>query len=266
VIPNPAQYLLRFDDLCPTISAKRWEPFRTLIEEFGVRPILAVVPDNHDSDLVRAPADPGFWEQMRRLEASGATIAVHGFRHVCDNEGRSLLGIHRRSEFAGVKYDTQREWIRAGLRILRDRGLHPLLWIAPRHGFDRNTIRALTTIGVHYISDGFARVPFRRYGINWIPQQLWEPVAKKKGLWTICIHPWAAGSSAAGRLRGFLEDHAHQFTSFDRVIKELPAKPLGFGERIYARIALERVRRRHCRSRVQDSPEAVQVETCPPYF
>jgi predicted deacetylase len=260
MIPEPAQYLLRFDDLCPTISPKSWDRFAMLLEEFGVRPILGVVPENRDPDLERAPADPDFWERMRRLEASGATVAVHGYRHLCESQGKSLLGIHRWNEFAGVTYEIQREWIRAGFRILREKGLHPRLWIGPRHGFDRNTLRALTIHGVHYISDGFARVPFRRHGITWIPQQLWGPMRKKKGLWTICIHPWAAGHSDAEQLRRFLENHGHQFTSFDRVITELPAKPLGFGERIYERIARGRVQSRSRRQRQRKSrPEGFSV-------
>ena len=63
MIPTPAQYLLRFDDLCPTMRRSRWEQYRNLIEEFGVRPILAVVPDNRDKDLDGSPADPEFWAQ-----------------------------------------------------------------------------------------------------------------------------------------------------------------------------------------------------------
>jgi predicted deacetylase len=127
MIPKPAQYLLRFDDLCPTISTGWWERFQALIEEFSVHPILAVVPDNRDPDLERAPADPDFWERMRKLEASGATVAVHGYRHLCNSAGKSLLGIHRSSEFAGVEYETQQEWIHTGLLILREKGLHPRL-------------------------------------------------------------------------------------------------------------------------------------------
>jgi Uncharacterized protein conserved in bacteria (DUF2334) len=245
MIPEPAQYLLRFDDLCPTISWADWERFRALIEEFGVRPILAVVPDNRDLNLERAPADPEFWERMRRAEERGATIAVHGYRHLCDSKGKSLLGIHRSSEFAGVEYETQQEWIHAGLRILREKGLNPRLWIAPRHGFDLNTIQALTKHGVDVISDGFARVPFRRHCITWVPQQLWGPVPKKMGLWTICIHPSQARLSDAEHLRHFLEEHAQQFTSFDRVIQEFPASSLTVRERIYEWIARARVQKRN---------------------
>jgi len=249
MIPAPAQYLLRFDDLCPTTRRNRWEQYRKLIEEFGVQPILAVVPDNQDKDLHGSPADPEFWAHLRAMEAAGAAIAVHGYRHLCHSHGKSLLGLHRRTEFAGVDFETQHKWIRAGFGILRDHGLNPRLWIAPRHGFDRNTLRVLVDLGVHFISDGFARVPYRRYGINWIPQQLWGPVAKTKGLWTVCIHPHASGSSDVDGLQQFLEQHGDQVTSFDGVLKNFQAEPLGVWERMYQALELRRVQRRYQRRR-----------------
>jgi predicted deacetylase len=247
VIPKPAQYLLRLDDLCPTQPPARWERFRKLIEEFSIRPILAVIPDNRDPQLNGSPYDPRFWDQIREMESAGATIAVHGYQHRCHSLGQSLLGLGRRSEFAGVDPDTQRAWIRAGLEILRGKGLDPRLWIAPRHGFDRNTLIALLDEGVEYISDGFARVPYLRHGVIWIPQQLWSPVAKSKGLWTICIHPRTATDEDADRLRWFLKGHRPQFTWFDLVVKEFEWRALGTRERIYERLALWRVQRRRKR-------------------
>jgi predicted deacetylase len=244
VIPKPAQYLLRLDDLCPTHSAARWGQFRKLIEEFGIRPILGVIPDNRDPQLNGSPYDPRFWNQMREMESAGATIAVHGYQHRCHSLGESLLGLDRRSEFAGVDPDTQRAWIRAGFEILRGKGLDPRLWIAPRHGFDRNTLGALHAEGVEYISDGFARVPHRRHGVIWLPQQLWSPVKKSKGLWTICLHPHTAKDMDVERLRGFLMTHSLQFTSFDRVAMEFDGRTLGFDERMFERLALWRVQTR----------------------
>src|SRR4051794_13910747 len=249
MMPRPAQYLLRFDDLCPTIPSKRWEQFRRLVEKFAIRPILAVVPDNRDPDLDRSPADPTFWDSMREMEQAGAVIAVHGYRHSCEAKGRSLLRIHRTSEFAGVCLETQREWIGAGFNLLRERNLHPRLWVGPRHGFDRNTLRALSDLGVEYISDGFARVPYRWFGVTWIPQQLWAPVVKSNGLWTICIHPHAASSSDVERLEWFLQHQGHQFTCFDRVLREFASRPLDLRERLYERIALWRVQKRQQRRR-----------------
>ncbi len=154
-----------------------------------------MVPDNQDHDLQLSPPDPEFWDRMRALEAGGATIALHGFQHLCKSKGRSLVPLHRHSEFAGVDEETQRQWIHAGLEILRGHGLNPRIWVAPRHGFDASTLRALSQEGIKLLSDGFARVPFTRGGLTWIPQQLWEPVVKPAGLWTICVHSNTARGS-----------------------------------------------------------------------
>jgi predicted deacetylase len=242
VIPRPAQYLLRFDDLCPTASHTRMHRLLRLIEEYGIKPILAVIPDNRDYDLQLSPPDPEFWDRMCALEAAGATIALHGFQHLCMSKGRSLVPLHRHSEFAGVAEETQRQWIHAGLRILRNHGLNPRLWVAPRHGFDASTLRALSQEGIKLLSDGFARVPFVRGGITWIPQQLWEPAAKPAGLWTICIHSNTARGSQIRRLRSFLDRHAAEFTSVDRVLAELHPARLGSAERIYEALALARIK------------------------
>jgi predicted deacetylase len=248
MIPKPAQYLLRFDDLCPMIDRARWERFLPMIKEFGIRPILAVVPDNLDYKLNMSPPDPEFWEKMRALEADGAVIALHGYRHLCQSRGRSLLRLHRKTEFAGVAELTQQQWIQEGLEILRGHGLNPKIWVAPRHGFDRVTLRVLRHEGIRILSDGFARVPFKRGGLVWIPQQLWGPVKKSKGLWTICVHSNAAQSAQVDRLHEFLRQHAAQFTSVDRVEKEFTPNRMGLVERFHEAWALACYRMRRRRS------------------
>jgi len=253
MIPNSAQYLLRIDDLCPTVCAERWQQFQSLIEEFRLHPILAVVPDNLDPELQVSPPDPAFWDRMRAFEAGGAAIGLHGYRHVCASRGRSLVDLHRISEFAGVPAETQRARIGEGIRILRGHGLDPNIWVAPRHGFDRNTLSALREEGILHLSDGFARVPFLQSGLTWIPQQLWAPVEKDRGLWTVCVHPNTACDAEIAALRGFLAVHAAQFTSLDRVIFRFEPAALTIVERIQAVCALRRFKisragRRWCRA------------------
>jgi predicted deacetylase len=242
MIPQPAQYLLRFDDLCPTMDRKRWQRFLPLMEELGIRPILAVVPENRDPDLEVADADPRFWSEMRRLETVGATIGLHGCNHLCESRGRSLVPLHRRTEFAGVDKAAQREWIRQGLEILCGHGLSPRIWVAPRHGFDANTLIALREEGIRLLSDGFARVPFVRGGLTWMPQQLWEPVEKRCGVWTICLHSNSASDELVRRLEDFAWRHAGQFRSLDRVLFELRPEELSLSERAYESAALFKVR------------------------
>jgi predicted deacetylase len=251
MILSPAQYLLRIDDLCPTVSAERWQQFQSLIEEFRLHPILAVVPDNQDPELQVSQPDPAFWDCMRALEAAGAAVGLHGYRHLCASRGRGLVDLHCVSEFAGVPAATQRSWIGEGIRILRGHGLDPNVWIAPRHGFDRNTLAALREEGILFLSDGFARVPFLQGGLTWIPQQLWAPVEKKRGLWTVCVHPNTARDAEIAALRGFLDVHAAQFTSLDRVIFRFDPATLTVAARIQAVCALRRLKISHAGRRLR---------------
>jgi predicted deacetylase len=239
---NAAQYLLRFDDLCPTMSRERWKPFRAIITRHGLRPIFAVVPDNQDPDLKIDNPDPQFWDRMRTLETEGATIAMHGYQHLCASSAKSMLGLHRKTEFAGIDEQTQRKWIREGLEILRGHGLSPRLFVAPRHGFDRATLSALAAEGLGIISDGFATRPFTRENVVWIPQQLWEPVNKSSGLWTICIHSNTARPGLEQRLDSFLHAAANQFVSLDDTLQNYVPSSLRWNESLWEWLAIQRLR------------------------
>jgi len=239
-----ASYLIRFDDLSPTMSKERFDRFMVIVERHGIHPILAVVPDNQDSELKVDDPDPNFWNRMRALEAAGATIALHGYQHVCESSGPSILEMHPQSEFAGVPEQTQRQWIRRGLEILRGKGLCPRLFVAPRHGFDSATLRALVEEGLGFLSDGFASRPFMRNEVFWIPQQLWEPVKKPQGLWTICLHTNTARPELEEKLDIFLHEARDQFTSFDQVISKGEPAELRWNERMRETFAAKRLRPR----------------------
>ena len=228
-----AQYLLRFDDLCPTMDRRRWERFSSLIARFGIQPILAVVPDNLDPELQRDMPYAGFWDEMLALDASGAAIGLHGYRHLCLATGRSLIPLHKQSEFAGASREQQQEWIRAGLATLRSKGLQPRIWVAPRHGFDRTTLEVLREEGIGAISDGFAKRPFRDRSLTWIPQQLWQPVEKASGLWTICIHSNSASEQDVAQLESFLTRFGDRFTSLERVLSEWRIENRSLADRFF---------------------------------
>lgn len=240
-----ARYLLRFDDLCPTMDHARGKIFFDLIEKYDLAPILAVVPDNRDPGLECSPADPQFWAKMRLLESRGASIALHGLHHQALQHGRSLVPLHRETEFAGASFEQQQQWIHRGLEILRKNQLKPNLWVAPRHGFDRQTLHALDAEGVQILSDGFARRPFLRGGLTWIPQQLWAPVEKRAGLWTICMHPNTVTDAQVNDLERFLYRHAEQFLSVEQALISFPPKPYGWTEAVAQFCCVQRRRMSH---------------------
>ncbi len=154
---------------------------------------------------MRSPADSGFWEQMRELEAAGAAIALHGLAHLCTQprtQSHPSASVSR--NFPACRSKRSGARIHTGIAILRGNGLNPRLWVAPRHGFDKNTLAALREEGIRYLSDGMARIPFLREGVVWIPQQVWEPVRGSAGFGTICLHPNSVDNDQAQKLRAFL--------------------------------------------------------------
>ena len=239
---SAARYLLRFDDLCPTMSRSGWDRFEPLLVEYGIRPILAVVPDNRDPELVHDVADFDFWNRMRQWERAGAVIALHGYRHLCQSSGKALLPLHRFTEFAGVNEGTQRLWIEEGLAILRGHGLHPRLFVAPRHGFDKATLRALRGAEIGTISDGLTPRPFVRNGVTWIPQQLWRPAEQRDGLWTICLHSNSTPNEEVLLLRDFLRAHAPQFISVPEALSSHMSPSISWIERVRGVHAVWRIR------------------------
>lgn len=236
-----AQYVLRIDDLCPTLDRERWRLVAAMVRQYDLKPILAVVPDNRDPALRFCDASPEFWGEMRSLQECGATIALHGLHHTCVVHGRSLVPLHTVSEFAGVPIEQQRADICTGLKILRGHGLRPRLLIAPRHGFDRNTLRALKEEGLDCVCDGFAKRPLLREGVVWLPQQLWGPVEKKRGLWTICVHPNTLTEDGLRNLDEFVLGHWAQFTCFERALRDFPPTPRRIGERLAEFAAVGRI-------------------------
>jgi hypothetical protein len=149
--------------------------------------------------------------------------------------------LHAETEFAGVDESVQRQWIRTGLTILRGHGLSPRLFVAPRHGFDQATLRVLSQEGLGTLSDGFTTRPYMRSDVLWLPQQLWEPLVKPSGLWTICIHTSTAPAELDEKLNKFLEQFAHQVTNFDSVLQDYPPAPLRLLERLREKVTVQRI-------------------------
>ena len=185
-----ARFLIRFDDMCPTMDWEAWQKFETIMIEEGVRPILAVIPDNQDQALHEGDPNEQFWERVRAWQARGWTIGLHGYQHRYVNDEAGIIGLNNYSEFSGLPLNEQRDKLRKGLEIFAREGVRADIWVAPAHSFDANTIEALMSLGVQAISDGLSLYPYRdSQGVFWVPQQIWRFRTVPFGVWTVCIHP-----------------------------------------------------------------------------
>jgi predicted deacetylase len=184
-----AQYLLRFDDICPTMNWPVWDAVEAILCDRQIDPMLAVVPDNRDEKLQVSPPDEHFWDRVRNWQSRGWTIAMHGWQHRLETKNGGIIGLNKVSEFAGFPECDQEAKLRAGLKVLRSEGITSDLWIAPAHSFDHITVKLLSQLGFRYISDGFSPLPHvDEFGMTWVPQQLWSFRRRPFGVWTICFH------------------------------------------------------------------------------
>lgn len=207
-----ARYIIRLDDACPTMNKAKWDEVEYLLDSYGIKPIVAVIPNNRNNNLVCDQPDSLFWNKVQEWSDKGWGIALHGYDHVYISNSQGLVSTNRKSEFAGVVYAIQREKIANAWKIFVDQKIIPKIWIAPAHTFDDNTLRALKEITtITTISDGIAFGPYYEKNFYWIPQQLWRFRKMPFGIWTICLHPNTMTENDIRELRDHISINAQSF-------------------------------------------------------
>jgi predicted deacetylase len=193
-----ARYLVRLDDASHHMDSYRWGRVEAVLDAHGVKPIVAVIPDNQDPKLRLQPRDEHFWDRVRSWAVKDWAIAMHGHTHVMrPTQAPLLLPFYARSEFAGLDLEQQAAKIRAAWKLFAEQNLAPRLWVAPAHSFDAITLQALIReTPIRTVSDGIAWNTYKEGEFHWIPQQLWELVERGSGVWTVCLHPNTMDSAA----------------------------------------------------------------------
>ena len=219
------RYLLRFDDLCPTMCWPTWSAIEAILLEQQVCPILAVVPDNQDPVLQVGPPAIAFWDQVRLWQERGWTIAMHGYQHRYVARASGLVALRKKSEFAGLPPEEQEDKLRRGMEVFEREGIRPKVWIAPGHTFDEFTVALLPKVGIRIINDGYFRLPYcDDHAMIWVPQQLGGFRPAPAGVWTICYHhnEWTAAD--LDQFRSDVQRYRNQIWSLDEAVDT-------FGER-----------------------------------
>lgn len=230
------KYIIRLDDACPTMDVYRWSRCEEILNKYEIKPVVAVIPSNIDSNLIINEVDEKFWEKVNEWQLKGWQIALHGFDHGYISECSGILSINKTSEFAGVDINIQRKKIRDGLDIFSSNGIKTNIWIAPSHTFDDNTLDVLKTeSNINIISDSFAYYPYYKSGFLWIPQQLWKPKNKMFGVWTICLHPNMMTDSEFFQLQEFCKENKENFIdNIDYLVVKYAKREFGVFDKLYS--------------------------------
>lgn len=216
-----AQYLIRLDDACPTMSIEKWMRIEVLLDKYGIHPMVGVVPHNEDEHLICDNLDEGFWNKVKAWEAKGWGIALHGYNHCYISEA-GMSGLNpfwRRSEFAGVSFDLQKEKIHKGVNILKEHGINPKYFFAPSHTYDDNTLEALRQESdIRIISDSIGSKPYKKGDFIFIPQIVGHCMEiPLSGVWTFCLHPNSMTDVNFEATEMFIQQHQNEFISFDDI-------------------------------------------------
>ena len=215
------QYLIRLDDACPTMNKERWDRMESLLDHYGIKPMVGVIPHNEDPEQNVNPEDECFWDKVKNWTNKGWEIALHGYNHCyLSNDGlKGLNPMWQRSEFAGLSIDAQRKKIKDGISIMRKHEVNPLFFFAPSHTFDENTLTALREESdIRFISDTIALRPYHYKDFTFSPQIVGSarhmPLS---GIYTFCYHPNTMNDSNFKELESFIKEYQRSFISFQDI-------------------------------------------------
>lgn len=211
-----SQYIMRLDDASAYMDISKWTRMEELLDKYGIKPLVGIIPDNRDDDLVSNYSyNENFWGVVHQWMDKGWIPALHGYNHQYITECGGINPVNPRSEFAGLPYDEQVARITAGVQILADYNIYPKVFFAPSHTFDENTIRALLECSdIRIISDTVANKSYQKYGITFVPQQSGAVRPLPFKIVTFCYHPNTMCDKDFAELENFFSNYAEKFISF----------------------------------------------------
>ena len=105
-------YFMRLDEASKKMNTQNWAGMEALLGRFDISPLVGVIPHCEDPDMEGFPVDPAFWDEtVPRWIQKGWTLALHGWNHVCITDQGGLNPAQKRSEFAGVPLEVQKQKI-----------------------------------------------------------------------------------------------------------------------------------------------------------
>lgn len=210
-----SKYILRLDDACEKMDIEKWDKMEQLLDKYGVKPLVGVIPHCEDPMMDDYPVDSNFWSKVNNWISKDWSIAMHGYNHVYSTECGGINPINNRSEFAGEPLEVQKEKIRKGISIMREHGVNPKVFFAPSHTFDRNTLLALKAESdINIISDTIANDVYYQDDFQFVPQQSGRVRKLPFKVVTFCYHPNMMKENDFLILECFLEKNSDLFIEF----------------------------------------------------
>ena len=209
--------LIRFDDIAPNMSWEMMDKCQKLLNYYDLKPVMGVIPDNQDNELLKYPKRENFWEIVKKWELNDWSIAMHGYNHLYDKETnkKDFFNYGGRSEFFGHSYEDQLSKIKKGLEIFKKNNIQVDTFFAPNHTYDENTFKALKNSGILKIIDGYGLMPYSFNGIRFVPQLFYKLYLLPFGIQSTQIHINYWNDKDFINFKKFIEKHHKKVISAD---------------------------------------------------
>ena len=217
-------FVIRLDDIAENMNWDMMDAATNLFDKFEVKPVLGIIPNNKDPELLAYPKkDFDFWEQVRAWKKKGWEIAMHGNNHIYDKfcSKTDYLGLGGNTEFCSHTYENQLKKIKSGLDKFKNENINIKTFFAPNHTFDENTLIALKKCGITEIVDGYGLMPYEENGIKFIPQLFYKLIKLPFGIQSIQIHLNYFKEDDLYNLKKFVELNSKQIITYNKAIYKL---------------------------------------------
>ena len=218
--------LIRFDDIAENMNWDLMNKCEILFDELNIKPVMGVIPNNEDKDLMIYPKKENFWDMVKKWQLKGWEIAMHGYNHIYDKETnkQDFFKYGGRSEFFGHTLDKQLEKMKKGLDIFKKNKINVRTFFSPNHTYDINTFEALKISGINQVIDGYGLKPYLENDIKFIPQLFYKPFLLPFGLQTTQIHLNYWTEKELENFFNLINKNYKKIISYDEALKLLSNK------------------------------------------
>ncbi len=212
--------LIRFDDIAENMNWHLMSKCEELFDELNIKPVMGVIPDNKDEDLLIYPRKENFWDIVKNWQSKGWEIAMHGCNHLYDKDTnkKDFFEYGGKSEFFGLTLQEQSYKIKKGLKIFKENSIKIRTFFSPNHTYDENTFKALKSSGINEIIDGYGLKPYVKDNIKFIPQLFYKPIFLPFGLQTTQIHLNYWGEKDFNNFANSIRKNYRKIISYDEAL------------------------------------------------
>ncbi len=215
--------LFRIDDICDKMrNEEQVYKLIKLLNKNGISPLLGIVPCVKDPNITENQSKFRLEDLKSLIRKDKVEIALHGYSHQYSKNRRRFI-FKKKSEFAGMSLQKQRERIHEGIKKIEKRmGVKPIKYFfAPAHSYDRNTLNVLSELGMINV-DGISLYPFVYKKVIHIPQQK-NYVSEKclffsKGIFVNHFHPSSISDKVLHDVKEFIKKNKGNLVNFDEIL------------------------------------------------